>query len=87
MDNKNFDIKKLTLKQIRELNNLSQKEILKHLGLTDRTFRLKEQTKNEFTLSETRKLANLYKITLEEFCIILDNTIEFYNAKEHQRQL
>jgi transcriptional regulator with XRE-family HTH domain len=87
MDNKNFDVTKLTLKQIRELNNLSQKEILQYLGLTDRTFRLKEQTKNEFTLSEARKLAKLYKITLDEFCIIIDNTIEFYNAKEQKNQL
>jgi uncharacterized phage protein (TIGR02220 family) len=79
----NLEIKNLTLSQIRELKNLTQSDVQKYLNLkSDRTFRLKEQTKNEFTLSEARKLSELYKLTLDDFIQIVDNTAKFYSLKE-----
>lgn len=79
----NLEIKSLTLSQIRELKNLTQSDVQKYLNLkSDRTFRLKEQTKNEFTLSEARKLSELYKLTLDDFIQIVDNTVKFYSLKE-----
>jgi len=79
----NLEIKSLTLSQIRELKNLTQSDVQKYLNLkSDRTFRLKEQTKNEFTLSEARKLSELYKLTLDDFIQIVDNTAKFYSLKE-----
>lgn len=60
---------KTIAKLIRELrlkNNLSQDYVADYLGLSRPTYLLIEQGKRELTITEAKKLASLYGLTLEQ---------------------
>ena len=62
------------LKSKRILFNLTQEEIAKELGITVKSYNLKENSKREFTLYEPKKIIDLLKLNLKEVNDIFFNS-------------
>ena len=62
------------LKSKRILFNLTQEEIAKELGITVKSYSLKENSKREFTLYEAKKIIDLLKLNLKEVNDIFFNS-------------
>ena len=62
------------LKSKRMLFDLTQEEISKKLGITIKSYNLKENGKREFTLDEAKKISFLLKLNLSEVNDIFFNS-------------
>ena len=62
------------LKSKRMLFDLTQEEISKKLGITIKSYNLKENGKREFTLDEAKKISSLLKLNLNEVNDIFFNS-------------
>ena len=62
------------LKSKRILFNLTQEEIAKELGITVKSYNLKETGKREFTLYEAQNIINLLKLNLKDVNDIFFNS-------------
>ena len=62
------------LKSKRILFNLTQEEIAKELGITVKSYNLKENGKREFTLYEAQNIINLLKLNLKDVNDIFFNS-------------
>ena len=62
------------LKSKRMLFDLTQEEISKKLGITIKSYNLKENGKREFTLDEVKKISFLLKLNLSEVNDIFFNS-------------
>ena len=62
------------LKSKRILFDLTQEEIAKELGITVKSYNLKENGKREFTLYEAQNIINLLKLNLKDVNDIFFNS-------------
>lgn len=56
----------LKLKAERELKAVNQSEVAKYLGVSPNTYWSKENGKTEFTISEAKKLAEYFGVSVME---------------------
>lgn len=62
---------------LRKLNGLSQKDMAKKLEISHHSYRNKENGTTEFTLSEAKKVSDIFGLTIENiFFIPLDNKLK-----------
>ena len=54
------------LKSKRVLNGLTQEQIATHIGINTKSYNLKENGKNRFSLEEVVKVSETLELTLEE---------------------
>lgn len=54
------------LKSQRALNECTQSDIAKMLGISVTSYSCKESGKKDFTLSEAKKIADYFKITIDK---------------------
>ncbi|MBQ3422552.1 MAG: helix-turn-helix transcriptional regulator [Romboutsia sp.] len=59
-------MKKRLLKSKRILNNMTQEEIAYEIGISPKSYNLKENGKNPFSLQEVSKISEVLNLTLEE---------------------
>lgn len=55
------------LKAKRVLNGLTQEQIAKEIGINPKSYNMKENGKNKFSLEEAAKISETLKLSLEEF--------------------
>lgn len=54
------------LKALRQLNGLTQEDTAKLLGLSLHTYNNKENNRTKFSLDEAKKIADLFKTTVDD---------------------
>lgn len=68
------------VKALRVLNALSQTEVAEKLGIGIKAYNYRENSKQEFTLTEAKKLADLFNLTIDE--LFFKNIVNFRNTIE-----
>lgn len=58
----------MKLKQLREMNHLSQKDVAKILNVTQGAYSLYEQEERKITVDNLIKLSNFYGVSLDYIC-------------------
>lgn len=62
------------LKILRELKNMQQSDVAKKLNISTHTYHNKETGKTEFTISEAKKISELFSLSIEDiFFKSIDN--------------
>ena len=72
MINYNFELNYSRIKQLREDNKISQKEIAKYLNITQSTYSKFELLKANITIEKLNDLANFYHVSLDYLVNISD---------------
>ena len=57
---------KFTIRQLRLMNEKSQKEVADYLNIHLNTYRLREEGKREFYFSDVYKLAKLFNVEVKD---------------------
>lgn len=66
------------LRILRELNNYTQEHIAEHvLGISQNTYSRLERNPERITAEQAKKLANLYKVTIEDLLSEAKPTVSF----------
>ena len=64
------------LRILRELKDMRQSDVAKAIGISSGSYQNKETGKTEFTLSEAKKISDLFALSLEEiFFNPIDNKL------------
>jgi DNA-binding XRE family transcriptional regulator len=70
---KSIEINKLTLEQLRKINNLSQTEMAKKLELSLQGYTKKEKHQRKFSADELYEMSKMFEVPLEDMYKIINN--------------
>jgi putative transcriptional regulator len=65
----------LTLKEIREKSNKTQKQISEALGITESYYCLIENNKRKLSLEHAYKLSKIYQVSMDEIFLSTNFTV------------
>lgn len=69
------------LKAYRQLKGMKQKDLAQYLGVSLNTYNFKENGKQDFTLTEAKKISNYFGLSIEEI-FFSDNVNKMFTKSE-----